>query len=259
MVIPGAALFMMGFVYYRWTKDFPQGNIDELRKKGLVPVRANAKGSFREALKDYRVWALAVMYGASFGVELTIDNVAALYFTDKFHLSLVHAGLVAGSFGLMNIFARTLGGVFSDRVARKTGLKGRVAFLGTTLLVAGILIMVFSKMNSLALAIASMVIFALFIKMANGANYAIVPFVNKRALGAVAGIVGAGGNLGAVSFGFLFRNPSISYETAMFYLGCLVAVMACAALAVRFSPELEKETKEALETAQAQKLQLQTA
>ena len=112
---------------------------------------------------------------------------------------------------------------------------------------------------ALPLAITSMIIFALFIKMANGANYAIVPFINKRALGAVAGIVGAGGNLGAVSFGFLFRHPSLNYETAMFYLGCLVAVMSCAAFAVRFSPEVEKETKQALDIAQAQKVQLQTA
>ena len=53
-----------------------------------------------------------------------------------------------------------------------------------------------------------MLITGLFIKMSNGATYSIVPFVNKRALGAVAGIVGAGGNVGAVLAGFLFRRAA---------------------------------------------------
>ena len=43
-------------------------------------------------------------------------------------------------------------------------------------------------------------------KMAEGATYAVVPFVNKKALGSVAGIVGAGGNAGAVAAGFLFKG-----------------------------------------------------
>ncbi len=45
-----------------------------------------AKGAFAAACRDSRVWALFVIYGASFGMELTIDNIAALYFTDNFHL-----------------------------------------------------------------------------------------------------------------------------------------------------------------------------
>ena len=46
------------------------------------------------------------MYGACFGIELTIDNIAALYFTDSFHLSLKMAGLVASSFGINYLFER---------------------------------------------------------------------------------------------------------------------------------------------------------
>ena len=46
-----------------------------------------------------------------------------------------------------------------------------------------------------------MMLAGLFVKMSNGATYSVVPFVNKRALGAVAGIVGAGGNVGAVLAG----------------------------------------------------------
>jgi hypothetical protein len=71
-------------------------------------------GRFLEACRDHRVWALFVIYGACFGIELTINNIAALYCYDYFGLGLAAAGVVAGLFGLMNIFARTLGGVVGD-------------------------------------------------------------------------------------------------------------------------------------------------
>jgi NNP family nitrate/nitrite transporter-like MFS transporter len=74
---------------------------------------SRAAGAFAEACRDRRVWALALLYAASFGIELTIDNIAALYFTDYFHLTLTTAGVVAGSFGTMNLFARALGGIVS--------------------------------------------------------------------------------------------------------------------------------------------------
>ena len=64
-----------------------------------------------------------MIYGACFGIELTINNIAALYFMDYFDLGLKTAGLVAGLFGLMNIFARTLGGIIGDRFGR-TGASG---------------------------------------------------------------------------------------------------------------------------------------
>ena len=51
-----------------------------------------------------------------------------------------------------------------------------------------------------------MITFAMFVKMSNGATYAVVPFINRRALGAVSGIVGAGGNAGAVALGLLVQE-----------------------------------------------------
>ena len=249
MVFPGIALFITGLAYYKLTKDFPDGNIGELRKKGEIPAREKAKGSFRSAVKDPRVWILFVIYGACFGVELTINNIAALYYVDNFQLSITKAGLIAGLFGLMNIFARTMGGVFSDKFAKNGGLKARVMFLGGTLFFEGIALMFFSKMTILPLAIGTMLIFSLFVQMAEGATYSIVPFVNKRALGAVSGIVGAGGNAGAVMFGFLLRSESLSYSQALFILGGVVIVASGLSLLVKFSTEDEKETKKVFDAA----------
>jgi len=75
----------------------------------------------------------------------------------------------------------------------------------------------------------------------------VVPFVNKRALGAVEGIVGAGGNLGAVLAGFLFKTPSLTYPQALLILG--VAISACSGMvfAVRFSENDEVAARQEIE------------
>lgn len=69
-----------------------------------------------------------------------------------------------------------------------------------------------------------------------GATFAVVPFVKPRALGSVAGIVGAGGNAGAVGVGFLFRVEGMQTSTALLCLGVAVTLASAMALAVRFDP-----------------------
>ena len=244
MVVPGVVLFFTGIAYWLFTQDAPNGNFSELRVRGELPYATGEHGaalSFLAAAKDIRVWALFVVYGLCFGVELTINNIAAIYFFDKFDLTLATAGLIAGLFGLMNIFARTLGGVFSDLFAKQGGLKGRVRWLFIALVCEGIALVAFSQMHVLSLAIGIMLVFSLFVQMAEGATFGVVPFINKKALGAVAGIVGAGGNVGAVSAAFLFRSESLSYQQGLFYLGLTVLVLASCVLVVRFSDATEAE------------------
>ena len=243
MVVPGVALFLVGIAYFFLTQDAPLGNYKELRAKGLMPQASQVRGTFLMAAKDYRVWALFVIYGACFVVELTINNIAALYYFDTFELDLKTAGLIAGLFGLMNLFARTLGGIFGDKFGIKFGLKGRVMFLGVVLLVEGIALMVFSQMATLFLAVGAMIVFSLFVQMSEGATFSVVPFVNHKALGSVAGIVGAGGNAGAVAFGFLFRAESISYQDGLLFVGVTVILASVLVFLVRFSPETEAEEK----------------
>jgi NNP family nitrate/nitrite transporter-like MFS transporter len=232
MVIPGVALLGMAFVYYFFTQDTPEGNLRELRKRD-PHYRAKAKeaaGSFRAACRDRRVWGLFLAYGACFGVEITIDNIAALYFIDTFGLGIAQAGVLAGLFGLMNLFARALGGIFGDKAGNRFGLPGRMVILGAFLLLEGLGIVLFSRMTLLPLAVATMLLFALFVKMSNGATYSVVPFISPKALGSVSGIVGAGGNLGAVLAGFLFKSEAITYRDGLLYLGVAVAVTAVLSL-----------------------------
>jgi NNP family nitrate/nitrite transporter-like MFS transporter len=243
MVVPGVAMLLTAFAYWYLTQDAPNGNYSELRAKGEVPPAKDTSGTFMKALKDPRVVALFFVYAACFGIELTINGTAALYFFDNFGLNLTTAGLVASLFGLMNIFARSLGGWLSDRLNKNGGLKGRVRFLFICLLCEGVALTVFSQMPLLALAVPVLIIFSLFVQMSEGATYAIVPYINKKALGAISGIVGAGGNFGAMLFGFLFRGQ-MSFSTAYLTLGILVFVSSFLALAVKFSAGEEKAAQE---------------
>lgn len=229
MLVAGAALALTGVAYYFLTQDTPDGDFKAVRTAGPGQMTV-----FWSVCRDTRVWALALLYAASFGIELTIDNFASLYFTDYFHLSLGSAGIVASTFGMMNLFARALGGIVSDRCNQRWGLRGRVMLLGATVGAEGLAMMMFSRMGTLPLAIAAMMVMGLFVKMSNGANYAVVPFVNKRAIGAVAGIVGAGGNIGAVLAGFLFKTPSLNYTQAFLILGFCILISCFAVFAVRF-------------------------
>ena len=248
MIIPGTALFLTGFLYYRFTEDSPDGNYSELRAAKQMDSGSAVNGRFWEACRDHRVWVLFVLYGACFGLELTFDNIAALYYTDYFGLSLKRAGLVAGLFGLLSIFARTLGGMVGDKAGIRWGLKGRVYFLGIILLLEGMSLILFSQIMVLPLSLATLVIFSLFVKMTEGATYSVVPFINRKALGAVAGIVAAGGNAGAVAAGFLFRMEDLPWPSALLILGILVAASSSLALLVRFSPAYEAEVRRDLET-----------
>lgn len=254
MLLAGVMCLLMGIAYFFYTQDCPEGNFKQLRAEGRLPAKDRNKGAFLEACRDSRVWALFIVYGACFGIELTINNVAALYFADYFDMGLIAAGAIAASFGLINLFARTLGGVFGDLFGSHWGLKGRVMWLFMVLFCEGLALMLFSQMALLALAIPALILFSLFVQMSEGATFSVVPFVNKRALGAVSGIVGAGGNAGAVAAGFLFKS-GMEWPAALLILGGIVTCCSFFAFAVRFSPAAETAAQREYALALARKQQ----
>jgi len=254
MVVVGTVIFFTGIAYFFLTQDAPDGNFKDLREKGLLPEKKQVTGDYFQAMKDYRIWVLFIIYGACFGIELTVNNVAALYFFDYFQVDMVTAGMIAACFGLMNIFARTLGGIFADNCASLWGLKGRSYWLFIVLLGEGLALMLFSQMSVLFLAIPTLIIFSLFTQMAEGATYSVVPFINKKALGAVAGVVGAGGNAGAVAAGFLFKG-AMDWNEVFFVIGIVVSIASFLTFFLRFSPEQEREERVNFEKANMDVLQ----
>jgi NNP family nitrate/nitrite transporter-like MFS transporter len=236
LLVPGLMMLAMAAVYWHFTQDCPQGNFDELRAAGIV-IESGKKGgwaSFRAASANYRVWMLFITYGACFGVEIFIHNIAAIYYVDHFGLSLKSAGIAAASFGLLALFARALGGIISDKVALRGGLNRRATLLFVMMLGEGLGLLWFAHAGSVTLAVIAMLCFGLFTHMACGATYALVPFIDRKALGGVAGIIGAGGNVGAVLAGFLMKGLGDTQQT-LSMLGVLVTVSALCAIAVRFT------------------------
>jgi len=246
MIVPCTLMVIVGVMYWKLTQDCPQGNYDELRKAG-IEIESGKKGGwqvFKAAMANYRVWMLFVTYGACFGIELFVHNVAASYYVDHFKLDLQSAGMAAGSFGLLALFARALGGIFSDRVARARGLDARTQLLFALMVGEGLGLLWFSKVDSTAMAITAMITFGLFTHMACGATYALVPFIDRKSLGGVAGIIGAGGNVGAVGAGFLLKGLG-NVQACFFTLGICVLVSSVCAILVRFSVS-HKATENAL-------------
>ena len=245
MIIPGAMMLIMAFFYYRFTKDTPAGNYDEINREVKVKTKTDYS-----VLKDWRIWALSLAYAVCFGMEITFDNIAALHFVQEYKLSQGSAGFWAGVFGFMNIFARALGGIFADKVGKRFGMRGKGLLLAAVLLLEGLGLMMFASAGSFGMAIFSMVTFALFLKMANGTTYAITPFVNEKNVGLVSGVVGAGGNVGGMLFGFLFKSKSITYLEAFYYIGIIAVAVSVIVLLTRFGKEKEsEEIKPALQPA----------
>ncbi len=243
LLVPGVLMLVVGMLYWRFTQDCPQGNFKDLRAQG-IQVGSDKKGGvaiLMHAARNYRVWILFGAYAACFGVELFIHNVVAMYYVEHFNFGLKEAGMTAGIFGLLALFARALGGIFSDKIAIKKGLDGRTKILFFMILMEGLSLLFFSQMDTAVMAILAMTIFALFTHMACGATYALVPFIDRDSLGGVAGIIGAGGNVGAVAAGFLLKGM-FDIQSCLMILGGLVVIAASFVLMIRFSVEhKEKE------------------
>jgi NNP family nitrate/nitrite transporter-like MFS transporter len=146
-----------------------------------------------------------------------MNNAAALYFKDEFGQSTESAAAIASIFGWMNLFARGLGGYLSDVGNAKMGMKGRIWVQFVLLMAEGVMVLIFANTKSLAGSIVVMIVFSLFVQAAEGSTYGIVPYVDPPSTGSISGIVGAGGNSGAVGFGMGFRQ--LGYETAFIIMG----------------------------------------
>jgi NNP family nitrate/nitrite transporter-like MFS transporter len=218
-VVPAVVAFGSGIAMYYISDDAPKGNYSDLKKHGAMP-EISAAASFRSGAINFNTWVLFFQYACCFGVELTMNNAAALYFKDEFGQSTESAAAIASIFGWMNLFARGFGGYFSDKANAKMGMRGRIIVQTVLLLFEGALVLVFANTSSLGGAIAVMIVFSAFVQAAEGSTFGIVPYVDPASTGSISGIVGAGGNSGAVGFGMGFRQ--LDYESAFVIMGATI-------------------------------------
>eukprot|EP00897_Mesotaenium_endlicherianum_P009168 jgi/Mesen1/827/ME000111S10972 len=220
--IPALAHIITGLVLLTFGQDCPDGQYLSMVRSGQRKMDKASKVVLN-AFTNYRAWIMALTYGYCFGVELTADNILAEYFHDRFNMDVGKAGSIASSFGLMNIFSRPSGGIISDLVARRFGMRGRLWALWMFQTLGGVFCITMGFMDTLSSSIAVMIVFSFFVEAACGMTFGIIPFISRRSLGIVSGMTGAGGNLGSAvtQASFFTKNPWTT-ETGLKYMGIMI-------------------------------------
>ncbi|KAH8045440.1 hypothetical protein JL722_14228 [Aureococcus anophagefferens] len=179
--------------------DSPQGDLNYLYAEGVLE-RKTAKDSAKVGFSNINSWILGIQYACCFGVELHINNTAALYFAtvDSFGIGVIDAGAIASIFGWMNLFARSVGGIMSDygwkhgHAPHPRAVRHR------------------------------------------GTSFGIVPYVEPSAIGGVCAVVGAWGNIGAVIWGLMFRYNYVGrMDEGYLAMGFIIIASAAVSLGIR--------------------------
>ena len=234
-VVPGLMHTIAGVAVMFLGQDLPDGNYKLLHTSGQLEKK-NAFQTQMLGCKNYRMWCMVATYGFCFGVELTMNNIVAGYLYDQFELDLVTAGTLASCYGLMNLFARSLGGLASDYSSVKFGMRGRLWCLWLCQTLEGVLcIFMGLAKNSLGTTILFMVLFSICVQASEGASYGVVPFLTRRALGVASGYIGAGGNAGAtINMALWFKDPSIETYDGIMYMGYLIICVTLLVIPIHF-------------------------
>lgn len=172
--------------------------------------------------KFKQVAILSLAYLVTSGSELAVVSMLPLFFMDTFKLSSVAAGVAAGAFAAVVLFMRPLGGWISDCFGRKRMLV--IVMIGLACgygLMSGI-----DATWPLWLAVAACTACALFVHLGTGAVFAIVPLIQRRLTGQIAGIVGAYGNVGGV----LYLAVLVTADSQIFFL-----TIACTAIVILYA------------------------
>ena len=180
--------------------------------------------------KFKQVAVLNVLYFATFGSELAVVSMLALFFLETFELSPVAAGMVASSYAFMNLMSRPGGGWLSDRFGRKPVLLILTAGLAVGYFVMGLI----DSSWPVWLAVVAAMACSFFVQSGEGAVFAAVPLIKRRMTGQIAGMTGAYGNVGAVVY--LTVLSMVDYSTFFFVIAG-TAVLGLGALLLMEEPE----------------------
>ena len=124
-IFPAFAGLVTSVCVIKYTDDSPKGNYSKFKKQKIMES-VSASRSFTSGFSEMNTWLMFIQYACCFGVEISMNNAAALYFKDEFELTTEKAAAIASIFGWMNLFARGLGGYISDRASARIGEKSHL-------------------------------------------------------------------------------------------------------------------------------------
>ena len=311
MVMHAAAAF---FIYTG--RDLPDGSYKQLEAAGAKQKSQGAGNVAVLGFSNTNALIMLITYGLCFGVELTMNNKLSPYFGNYYGMHPTIAGPLASCFSLMNLFARAWGGMLSDAMAKKYGLRGRITAMWLIQTLEGVfcillalvtlgadgpdefkfadkdaypnvqgvytygsteytvpgsvgelspcssnlirspafanvsgvsekmripvnsLVMVkdpnpacVHNQDSLLTTMVCIICFSICVQMAEGLHFGIVPYISRPALGVVSGMVGAGGNAGALIGGQFIIGTKDQMDQGFLRLGI---VIICASLIMHF-------------------------
>lgn len=173
---------------------------------------------------------LALTYLTNFGSQIAVISVLPTFFEQIFRLHPISAGLVAGSFPVLNLVSRPSGGWISDRsCSRKWVMTLLTLGIGVGyLLMAGI-----NRSWSLPAAIAVTMFCAYFVQAGAGATFSIVPLIKREITGQIAGSVGAYGNVGGVIYLTIYSSSNAQ----ILFITMGILALICASLCAFFLKE----------------------
>ncbi len=187
--------------------------------------------------KFKQVAILDLAYLSTFGSELAVVSMLPLFFSETFEISAVQAGLLASGFAFMNLVSRPIGGLFSDRLGRKKTLTICISGLAVGYVIMGMI----TPEWFIVFAVLATMMCSFFVQAGEGAVFAVVPLVQRRLTGQVAGMAGAYGNVGAVTF--LTVLSLVSAQTFFFVIAATAVVTL---IAVQFMDEPKGQMAEVL-------------
>ncbi len=173
-------------------------------------------------IQQYKFKQVAILdwaYLVTFGTELAVVSMLAMFYVEWFNTPKVSAALLAGIYPFINIFARPGGGWISDIFGRKRTLI--IVFAGIT--ISFLILGMVDKNWPLWAVIGMTIMGGIFSKGGSGAVYAMVPLIQRRMTGQIAGMAGAFGNVGAVLF--LTVNSLINYDQFFLFIGMVAGMV----------------------------------
>jgi NNP family nitrate/nitrite transporter-like MFS transporter len=221
----GVALFDTNMMYILWTV---LGVLFAVQTKSIWHVNHEHLKEGVPEIEKYNFKQVAILdlsYFVTFGSELAVVSMLPLFFLETFEgLSPVTAGLLASGFAFMNLVARPTGGWLSDNVGRRASLM---------ILIGGLTVgyLVLSQIDGgwwIPLAVIATMCCSFFVQAGEGAVFAIVPLVKRRLTGQIAGMAGAYGNVGAVTY--LTVLSFVDYSTFFLVIAGSAALIFFAAI-----------------------------